>query len=131
MSIVHRYTQEQEALMEFNSALPIYLQVVTAIKREIVTGRIALGEKLPSGRDLALLYTINPNTASRVYKELESAGICFTRRGLGTFVSEDPDLVKRLREEMAQELLEQFLEGMKNLGISREEAVELIRKGDF
>lgn len=117
--------------MEFNSALPIYLQVVTAIKREIVSGRIALGEKLPSGRDLALMYTINPNTAGRVYKELESEGICFTRRGLGTFVSEDPDLVKRLREEMAQELLEQFLEGMRNLGISQEEAVELIRKGDL
>lgn len=115
--------------MEFNSALPIYLQVETAIKREIATGRIALGEKLPSSRDLALQYTINPNTASRVYKELENEGICFTRRGLGTFVSEDPNLVKRLREEMAQELLEQFLEGMRKLGISSEEAVELIRKG--
>lgn len=116
--------------MEFNSALPIYLQVETVIKREIVTGRIALGEKLPSSRDLALQYTINPNTASRVYKELENEGICFTRRGLGTFVSEDPNLVKRLKEEMAQELLEQFLEGMRKLGISSEEAVELIRKGD-
>lgn len=116
--------------MEFNSALPIYLQVVTAIKREIVTGRMQLGEKLPSGRDLALQYTINPNTASRVYKELENQGICFTRRGLGTYVSEDPDLVKRLKDEMAQELLEQFLEGMRQLGISEEEAVELIRKGD-
>ena len=64
--------------MEFNSALPIYLQVVTAIKRDIVTGKISLGEKLPSGRDLAIQYTINPNTASRVYKELENQGICFT-----------------------------------------------------
>ena len=116
--------------MEFNSALPIYLQVVTEIKREIVTGRIALGEKLPSGRDLALQYTINPNTASRVYKELENAGICFTKRGLGTFVSEDPDLVKRLRDEMARELLEQFLEGMRKLGISPQEAAELIAVGE-
>lgn len=116
--------------MEFNSALPIYLQVVTAIKREIVIGVLQMGEKMPSGRDLALKYTINPNTASRVYKELENEGICFTRRGLGTYVSEDPDLVKRLKDEMAQELLDQFLEGMKQLGISAEEAVELIRKGE-
>lgn len=116
--------------MEFNSALPIYLQVVTSIKRDIVTGRMQLGEKLPSGRDLALQYTINPNTASRVYKELENQGICFTKRGLGTYVSEDPDLVKRLKDEMAQELLEQFLEGMRQLGISEEEAVQLIKKGD-
>lgn len=116
--------------MEFNSALPIYLQVVTAIKREIVIGVLQMGEKMPSGRDLALKYTINPNTASRVYKELENEGICFTRRGLGTYVSEDPDLVKRLRDEMAQELLDQFLEGMEKLGISAQEAVELIRKGE-
>lgn len=116
--------------MEFNSALPIYLQVVTAIKRDIVTGKMQLGEKLPSGRDLALQYTINPNTASRVYKELENEGICFTKRGLGTYVSEDPDLVKCLKDEMAQELLEQFLEGMRQLGISEEEAVQLIKKGD-
>lgn len=116
--------------MEFNSALPIYLQVVTAIKREIVTGMLQMGEKMPSGRELALKYTINPNTASRVYKELENEGICFTRRGLGTYVSEDPDLVKRLKDEMAQELLDQFLEGMKQLGISAEDAVELIRKGE-
>ena len=85
---------------------------------------------MPSGRDLALQYTINPNTASRVYKELENQGICFTKRGLGTYVSEDPDLVKRLKDEMAQELLEQFLEGMHQLGISAEEAVQLIKKGD-
>lgn len=116
--------------MEFNSSLPIYLQVVTAIKREIVMGKIQLGEKMLSGRDLALLYTINPNTANRVYKELENQGICFTRRGLGTYVSEDPELVKRLKNEMAQELLEQFMEGMKQLGISKEEAIQLIQEGD-
>ena len=117
--------------MEFNSALPIYLQVVTAIKRDIVTGKISLGEKLPSGRDLAIQYTINPNTASRVYKELENQGICFTRRGLGTYVSEDFELVKRLKDEMACELFEQFMEGMGQLGISREEAVRLIREGEL
>ncbi|MDO4522492.1 MAG: GntR family transcriptional regulator [Eubacteriales bacterium] len=114
--------------MEFNSALPIYLQVVTAIKREIVIGAIGLGEKLPSGRDLAIRYTINPNTASRVYKELESEGICFTRRGLGTFVSEDPELISRMKAEMAQELLQQFIDGMSRLGITRAEAAEMIRR---
>lgn len=116
--------------MEFNSALPIYLQVVTDIKREIVTRELQNGAKMPSGRDLALKYTINPNTASRVYKELESEGICFTKRGLGTFVSEDPDLVNRLRDELVQGLLEPFMEGMSRLGISAQEVIELIRKGE-
>ena len=72
--------------MEYNPALPIYLQVANSIKRDIVTGRLELGARLPSVRDLAVAYTINPNTVSRVYKELEMEDVCFTRRGMGTFV---------------------------------------------
>ena len=68
--------------MEYNSSLPIYLQVANLIKRDIVTGKRELGEKLPSVRELAVSYTINPNTVSRVYKELETEGVCFTRRGM-------------------------------------------------
>ena len=52
--------------MEYNSSLPIYLQVANLIKRDIVTGKRELGEKLPSVRELAVSYTINPNTVSRV-----------------------------------------------------------------
>ncbi|SDF93384.1 GntR family transcriptional regulator [Marvinbryantia formatexigens] len=112
--------------MEYNPALPIYLQVMTAIKHDIVAGRLALGEKMPSVRDLAIQYTINPNTAGRVYKELENEGICFTRRGMGTFVTEDEERIKQMKEEMAGELISQFLGGMRRLGISGEEAIELV-----
>ena len=62
---------------------------------------------------------------------MENNGICFTKRGLGTYVSLDTDLVKRLKDEMAQELLQQFLDGMNQLGISKEEAVRLIREGEL
>ena len=85
------------------------------------------GEKLPSGRDLALMYTINPNTAARVYQTLEQQKLLFTKRGLGSFVTEDQERVIALREEMAQELLRDFLEGLDRLGISREDAIEMIK----
>ena len=114
--------------MEFASALPIYLQVMTMIKREIVTGQLQLGEKLPSVRDMALRFTINPNTVSRVYKELENEGICFTKRGMGTFVTEEKSIVETLREEMAAELMDQFLDGMRRLGISAEEAIDRVKE---
>lgn len=117
--------------MEFNPALPIYLQVMTALKRDIVTGQLSLGEKLPSVRDLALRYTINPNTVSRVYKELENEGVCFTRRGMGTFVTEDRTRVEKLKEEMAGELMTQFLEGMKRIGITPEEAIQMIKEKEL
>lgn len=112
--------------MEFNSALPIYIQVMTSIKRDIVTGRMAPGEKLPSVREMAIQYTINPNTVSRVYRELEAEGVCFTKRGMGTFVTEDEEMVRRMRTEMAEEQVERFLEGMRRIGISDEEAVQMI-----
>lgn len=114
--------------MEFQSALPIYLQVMTSIKRDIVTGRLSPGDKLPSVRDMAIQYTINPNTMSRVYRELEAEGVCFTRRGMGTFVTEDEKKIASMRREMAQELVNRFLEGMKQIGISPEEAIAQMRE---
>ena len=114
--------------MQYDPNTPIYLQVVTAIKTDIVTGRRGPGEKLPGGREMAVIYTINPNTAARVYQELEREGLCETRRGLGTFVTEDGERVKALREEMARQAARTFLEKMKQLGIGREEAAGMILK---
>ena len=114
--------------MKFDASIPIYLQVVTAIKRDIVTGRMKAGDKLPSGRDLAAAYQINPNTSARVYQELEKEGIIFTKRGLGTFVTEDETLVFRLKDEMAEEVVSRFLEGMNELNIPPGEAMLLIEE---
>ncbi|MCD7818809.1 MAG: GntR family transcriptional regulator [Lachnospiraceae bacterium] len=113
--------------MEFNAATPIYLQVMTSIKRDIVTRRIRPGEKLPSVRELAVQYSINPNTVSRVYRELELEHVCFTRRGMGTFVTEDAELVTRLRNDMAEELVREFLAGIRQLGMDDEEAIRLLK----
>ena len=46
--------------MEYNSSLPIYLQAANSIKQDIVTGKLSPGARLPSVRDLAVEYTINP-----------------------------------------------------------------------
>ncbi|MCQ4775173.1 GntR family transcriptional regulator [Lacrimispora saccharolytica] len=117
--------------MEYNPALPIYLQVANSIKRDIVTGRLELGARLPSVRDLAVAYTINPNTVSRVYKELEMEDVCFTRRGMGTFVTQDSEKVKNMKREMAGTLIYEFLEGMKQLGFTQEEAIKVLEQSEF
>ncbi|WFR55229.1 GntR family transcriptional regulator [Anaerocolumna sp. AGMB13025] len=112
--------------MEFNNNIPIYVQVINEIKKDMVNGVVALGEKLPSGRELAFKYKINPNTANRIYKEMESEEICYTKRGLGTYVTEDVNKLKNIREEMASSLLEHFIEGMKQLGFTKEELIQLL-----
>jgi len=114
--------------MEFDNNIPIYIQVINDIKKDIITGDLALGEKLPSGRDLALKYKINPNTANRIYNELELAQLCFTKRGIGTYVTLDVEKINCIREEMANSLLNNFMEGMKNLGFSKEEIIKIIQK---
>ncbi|QHQ61804.1 GntR family transcriptional regulator [Anaerocolumna sedimenticola] len=112
--------------MEFDNNIPIYIQVINDIKKDIINGALALGEKLPSGRDLAYKYKINPNTANRIYKEMEAEEICYTKRGLGTFVTEDKEKLKNIREEMAGSLLDSFIEGMKQLGFTKEELIHLL-----
>ena len=116
--------------MQFDPNSPIWLQVMTAIKTDIAAGRIKPGDKLPGGRELAVTYSINPNTAARVYQELEKEGLCGTRRGMGTFVTEDSQRISELKDEIVREAVEQFLVRMKNLGVAPDEAAEMIRKED-
>ncbi len=114
--------------MQFDPNRPIWLQVKTAIQTDIVTGKRPPGDKLPGGRDLALACAINPNTAARVYQELEREGLCETRRGLGTFVTEDAERIAALRRDMAGQAVREFLDRMALLGVSPKEASEMLLK---
>lgn len=113
-------------ILEFKNNIPIYLQVIDDIKHRIGSGGLKLGDKLPSTRELAVLYQINPNTAVRVYNEMESMGICFTKRGLGTFVTEDEEKFYSIKKEMAQDYVDDFVNGMSGLGIDKEEMIDYI-----
>ena len=112
--------------MQFDESQPIYLQVVLQIKKEIVTGQKKNGEKLKSGRELALEYHINPNTATRVYQTLEAEGVAFTKRGLGTFVTEDAAVNVSLRKELAADFIARFKKDMSEIGFTEEEMRTLI-----
>ncbi len=117
--------------MNFDPMIPIWLQVATRIKQQIVTGELPPGMKLPGGRDLALEYGINPNTAARIYQELEREGLCLTQRGLGTFVTESRETIEALREEMGRQAVSRFLSDLAGLGLTREDAIELIQKEEL
>ena len=112
--------------MEFKSNIPIYLQVIDDLKKQIITGELALGERLLSTRELAVKYRINPNTASRVYSEMELMGISFTKRGLGTFVTEDRAVFESIKREMAQTAVIEYITEMKELGYTKEAMIQAI-----
>lgn len=112
--------------MEFSASIPIYLQVVEEIKRLIISGELQPGEKLWSARDMALRYQINPNTAARVYKELETLELCFTKRGLGTYITESPGIVEALRKERAEQIIQEFVKEFKALGYEKDALHKLL-----
>ncbi len=119
--------------LKFDDKVPIYIQVMNLIKLDIVTKKLLGGDKLPSVRELSASLKVNPNTIQRTYQELEREGITYTQRGMGTFVSEDEELIIKLKKEMAEETINSFLEGMKNLGFTAKEILEIIEektKGD-
>ena len=113
--------------MNFQSGIPIYTQVIGALQEQMITGSLRPGDKLPSSRELAKEFTINPNTASRVYSEMDTMGLTFTRRGIGTFVTEDESVLAAMREDYTRGLIEDFVKKMQRIGCKAEELPELLQ----
>ena len=101
--------------MDYDPMSPIWLQVVNRIKGAVVTGAIGPGDKLPGGRDLAVQYSINPNTAARVYQELER-------------VTENTETISALRAQMASEAADRFLRDLRMLGLDSDDAIRLLKE---
>lgn len=112
--------------LEFNNNIPIYLQVIEKIKQDIVTGKLMPGEKMLSSREYSNELGINFNTVARVYKELEAEKIVFTKRGLGTFITESTEQIESLRYDMAKKQIQTFVIGMKQIGYTKEEMIKFI-----
>ena len=112
---------------EFHATKPIYLQVADRICYSIVRGEIKSGEKLPSVREMAIQTGVNPNTIQRTYAEIERDGIVETKRGQGTFVKNDPSLIASLRVRIQTEIMETFVENMREIGLSKSEMLTAVQ----
>jgi GntR family transcriptional regulator len=107
---------------------PIYAQLERAIRAEIAAGRVKIGDRLPTVRQLAVDLRINANTVAKVYSELERAGDLTTQRGVGTFVREptQPDAAKlsaRDRERLLHQLSDRLLADAHGAGLTIEDII--------
>lgn len=107
----------------FDNERPIYIQLVEKIRIEIVSGKLKQGERLPSVRELALIVRVNPNTMQKALVELENEGLVYTERTNGKFVTNNSELISKIKKELAKEKVEKFLNDMKNIGITHDEAI--------
>ena len=111
-----------------DSERPIYAQLVERIQMQIVSGQYPPGGKLPSVRDLAAVAAVNPNTMQKAFAELERSGLIITQRTNGRTVTEDENMIRQIKAELAKEHVDTFFMKMKELGYTEQEAVELLKK---
>jgi GntR family transcriptional regulator len=109
-----------------SSGEPIYMQIVTQIKQQIISGRLQEGEALPSMRNLAMRLRISVITTKRAYEELEREGFIESYTGRGSFVrAQNRELLREEQLRQTEELLRQAMDKAKLAGLSMEELLEM------
>jgi GntR family transcriptional regulator len=116
------------ARIDFQSGVPVYLQIVQQVKVAAATGLIRPGDPLPSVRALAEDLRINRNTVARAYAELESESVIETRQGSGCFLKDGgaSPLRKSVRSGRLAEALDAVIVQAHHLQISDTELQSLL-----
>jgi len=115
---------------DWNDSEPIYRQLKARVVSMLLEGLIAPGGQLPSVRQIAADFQLNPITVSRAYQELVDDGLIEMRRGMGMFVTEGAPqkLLANERERFMQFEWPKTLERMEQLGIDPEQLVSKMKK---
>ena len=107
---------------------PIYEQIFTQIRDQILSGALAPGEPLPSIRTLAKDLRVSVITTKRAYEELETAGYIYTVPAKGSYVAEkNTQLVREAYLTQIEEHMTQILPLADSCGLGEEELVEMLR----
>ena len=110
----------------FDDSKPIYTQIMDLTKKQLISNEIKPGEKLPSVRDMSKRLKVNPNTVQRAYVEMERKMLVYTKRGQGTFVVDEPEVIFKLRQEMVLHQVATFVREMVEFGFSHDELCKVI-----
>lgn len=110
----------------FDNNIPIYIQLLEYMKIYLISGVYKCGDKLPSVRDFANIFKVNPNTMQKALSELESMNLIYTERTNGKFVTKDESLIKKLKDEYAITLAKSYFEGMKKIGLGKADSIKYL-----
>src|SRR5690625_1670567 len=114
--------------MQFDSRIPVYVQIIRYFKVKIASGALAMGAEIPSRRELAKRWKINPNTVQRAFKEMEEAKLIYTEGNMPSKVTNDEATIAHIRETLVQEAIEQFISSIHTLQIPLEEVIVELEK---
>ena len=110
---------------------PIFQQLFEQLARRIVSGVYPMGGRLPSVRELAAEAGVNPNTMQRALAMLETEGLAESNRTLGRVITTDEARIAAVRTRLAKQAAEKYLETVRALGLSDEEAAALLKKEEM
>ena len=112
----------------FDNNIPIYIELVNIVRVDIVSGKLSIGSRLPSVRELAFYYKVNPNTMQKALVELEQEKLIYTERTNGKYVSEDKKVINNVKEKFAKEKVNDYLNSMNSIGITYEESIKYLQE---
>ena len=112
--------------IKFSNDKPIFIQLAELIKSEIMSKKYLTGEKLPSVREFAFEFQVNPNTVQKALQVLEDSGLIFTDRTNGKFVSNNQNQLKNHKSKAIKQEIDFFFEKMKSFGLTPSEIKEII-----
>ena len=109
---------------------PIYLQLVEKIEQRIISGFYRSGDKIPSVRELAAQFSVNPNTVQKSLSELEERGLIYAQSTSGNFITENTALLEKTKATIADSEIRRFLEKMSSFGFNKEDIMSFIGNVD-
>ena len=111
------------------SGIPYYRQVIDQIRYGILSGKLTVGEQLPTVRGLAVELKVNLNTVSKAYKELEIQNILETQQGTGTFIGSVPvDIPQEERKKKLNDICTEFFNIAASYGFTEDDLIEELTK---
>ena len=114
--------------VELKSGASVYEQVIYAVKKAIVSGRLQPGDRFPSVRTLSQELRINPNTAHKIVAALIDQGLLEVRPGIGTKVAEVPPPDARQRRDLLGKDLERLVVEAKKLALDLDEVILALKE---
>jgi len=116
-------------MKNFDNQTPIFQQIVEHVLSQIAKGELGLGEKMPTVRNMAAEYKVNPNTMQKSLEKLGDMGFLYTERTSGRFVTEDAEKIVALKREIPQKMTQNFVKEMRDFGVASEEILEYVEEG--
>jgi len=111
----------------FRGGIPVHDQVVYAVKKAVVSGRLRPGDPFPSVRAMSQHLRINPNTAQKVVATLTALGLLEVRPGIGTFVARVPASSAAQRRALLSDEVERLVVEAKKLSLEAEDLTDAVR----